>query len=237
MGIILRVDVDKPYGNHPLVRKIASKIVEDFLPNFKIKIGYLSHLKEFILYCNNNGVVGTFFHRICTNPDIETINLLKSGGHIIGLHLENSISELSFFDEINILKSLTGTNIDFFSKHGSGVFKLGKFHFPKYEPDLYKKWASNYKLFFPSGNGIPEKPSDLKAIDGYFENVFWLEPNYRNKKFNTLDELITLSKKEDVVVLIHPCNYLADPKTKEAFHELVELASINSIKWLSFEKN
>jgi hypothetical protein len=235
MAIILRVDVDKPYGNHTVLRKIASKMVEDFMPNFNLKIGYLSHLKEFIRYCNVKGVVGTFFHRICTLPDQDTLDLLQIGGHEIGLHLENSRNRDTFYNELNQIKSYTYLNVKSFSKHGSGVYKLGKYHYPKYEPELYKKWAIELGIRYPSGNGIPLKPEDLFSRDGYYENIFWIEPSYRSSRFNNLGDIIKIAKKNDIVVLIHPCNFLSDVATRKEFQNLVELAAVNNINWALFK--
>lgn len=235
MAIILRVDVDKPYGNHTIIRKIASKVVEDFIPNFNIKHGYLSHLKEFIRYCNSKGVVGTFFHRICTLPDKETLGLLSDSGHVIGLHLENSRNKDTFIMELDLMKSKLNLNINTFSKHGSGVYKLGKYHYPKYEPEIYKNWAYEYKINYPSGNGIPLKPEDLFSVDDYYEYVFWIESKYRNSNFNDLTELIQIAKFKDIVVLIHPCNFLSDENTRKEFDNLIRLAKFNNVDWVLFK--
>jgi hypothetical protein len=235
MAIILRVDVDKPYGNHTLVRKIASKIVEDFLPDLNLKFEYLSHLKEFIRHCNDKGIVGTFFHRICTLPDEDTMHLISIGGHEIGLHLENSRNKNTFYSELNQIKSKLNLNIKSFSKHGSGVYKLGKYHYPIYEPELYKKWAIEFGIKYPSGNGIPLTPEDLYSHDGYYENIFWIEPSYRNSGFNNLIDLIQIAKKRDIVVLIHPCNFLSDKNTRKEFDKLIELAKLNNIDWVLFK--
>lgn len=237
MAVFLRVDVDKPYGKHTLLRKILSKITEDFFPNYKINNIYLSHLKEFIIFCNDNDIKGTFYHRLCTRPDSETIELIKVGKHAIGLHLENSKSFETFSKEWNEIQCYTDLKMISFSKHGSGVHKLGKYHYPIYEPSKYKTWASKLKLLFPSGNGIPSSKDDLESIDGYYENVFWIEPTYRNNAFNNLKDLIEIAKNKDVVVLIHPCNYLADLETRNEFHHFVEMIKQNKIEWKQFKYN
>ena len=50
MGIILRVDIEKAYGNHTLIRKVLSKVIENYYPTAPIIFGYLDHLK-IIKYC------------------------------------------------------------------------------------------------------------------------------------------------------------------------------------------
>ncbi|MDL5048283.1 hypothetical protein QQ054_19945 [Oscillatoria amoena NRMC-F 0135] len=236
MSLILRVDVDKPYGRHTLLRKIFSKIKEDYFTEFPVKIGYLSHLKQFIEFCNKNKVQGHFYHRICTAPDIETLALQAEGKHIVGLHLENSRSKETLKAEVDKLQQkVNGITINSFSKHGSGTYKLGKHHYPAYEPQNYKRWADELELKYPSGNGTAEKAEDLYALDGYYENLFWIEPYYRSSKFNRLEDVVAAAKNSDVVVLIHPCNYLADKQTKDDFERLVEIAKKEGIEWRLFE--
>lgn len=236
MSLILRVDVDKPYGRHTLPRKIFSKIKEDFFTELPIKVGYLSHLKEFIRFCNQNNVQGHFYHRICTAPDAETIEMETKGGHVTGLHLENSRSKETLKAEINRLQQkVNNLTIDSFSKHGSGTYKLGKHHYAPYEPLKYKQWAGELGLKYPSGNGTAEKASDLYNVGGYYENLFWLEPYYRNPQFNKLEDVVEAAKNGDVTVLIHPCNYIADKQTKEDFETLVKMAKSEGVSWKLFE--
>lgn len=235
MAIILRVDVDKPFGRHTFMRKILSKIKEDYLPSLAIRKIYLSHLKEFISYCNDHDVKATFYHRLCTAPDSETLKLLAIGNHQIGLHLENSRSENTLKLEFDKLKlSLNGLNMNSFSKHGSGGYKLGKYHYAPYEPEKYRLWAKNLNLTYPSGNGIAKSADDLNAHDHYFENLFWMEPNYRSPTFKSLDKVIEISETNDVVIIIHPCNYLADKITRDEFQHLVNMATAKGIRWKFF---
>ncbi len=235
MSLILRVDVDKPYGRHTLPRKIFSKIKEDYFPDFPIKIGYLSHLKQFIQFCSQNKVQGHFYHRICTAPDAETLAMQADGQHVAGLHLENSRSKETLKAEIDQLQSkIKNITIDTFSKHGSGTYKLGKYHYAPYEPLKYKQWASELGLKYPSGNGIAETAVDLYANDGYYENLFWLEPYYRAPKFNKLTDVVEAAKSGDVTVLIHPCNFVADKQTKEDFETLVQMAKSEGVSWKLF---
>jgi len=236
MALILRVDVDKPYGKHTIIRKLLSKVVEDYLPNLNIKTGYLSHLKEMVNCCNQMGVCGHFFHRICTFPDQETLSLYKVGNHSYGLHFENSRNEENLVNEIKQLEERTGvTNIKSFSKHGSGEFKLGKYHYPAYEPEKYKKWAANLGLSYHSGNGIAKSPSDLDKINGFNEYLFWMEPTYRNNAFKNIVSLVDYAEKKDAVVIIHPCNFIADLDTFNEFKKLVNLSKERGILWRKIE--
>lgn len=232
MPLILRVDVDKPYGRHTFPRKVLSKLVEDYVHNLPPQKGYLSHLKTFIRYCNTHGVKGHFFHRLCTSPDSETLALYAAGGHRFGLHLENSRSRDHLKNEMDQLrKRCHREDISTFSKHGSGQQKLGKFHYAPYEPELYKKWAEELGYQFHSGNGTAEVPAALEAKNGFHEQLFWMEPYYRYPGFNRLDSLIKYAKTGDGVILIHPCNYLADTDTAADFRKLVSMAQQEGIEW------
>lgn len=82
MSLILRADVDKPYGHSNLIRKVSSKWVEEFfsIPFFG-SIGYLTHQIQFLEYCNSMHIAGFMYHRTCTAPNAEVFELLSSGGH------------------------------------------------------------------------------------------------------------------------------------------------------------
>jgi hypothetical protein len=234
MPLILRVDIDKPFGLHSMIRRVASKLKEDYwFPDF-LNFDYLGHHKEFLRYCNKNKVVGHMYHRYSTIPDKETKALTIEGGHHYGFHAENTRSLKTFQDELNLFIKLSeGLNVQSFSKHGSGQVKLGKYHYPKYEPENYKKWSKDVKILYPFGNDPAVTTEDLLVRDGnYFEHAFWLEHRYRSESLNKVEDVIEMAKKNDIVVLIHPCNYKADTQIRNDFHKLVELAEQNEIKWI-----
>lgn len=233
MGLILRVDVDKPYGHHQFWRKVLSKVVEDYFPKLPQFPGYLSHLREFVDYCNQNSVHGIFFHRLCTFPDSKTIDLLLKGNHEIGLHLENSRTKETVLSEYTQFKRvLPDLNIRYFSKHGSGTYKLGKFHERSYKPDLYKKWSESLPISFHSGNDILKSMTSIPETGGFNSAIFWVELDYRDEFFRGIDQLIQLAQKKDIVVLIHPSNFVTDSKTKNEFCLLVEKARESNVPWI-----
>ena len=233
MVLILIVYFDKPYGNSNLVRKISSKIIEDFFPKpFIGTYKYLSHLINFLEYCNENEVPGFIYHRVCTTPNKKVIDLLIKGGHKLGLHAENTRSYETFIEEYTTLKSkVNNLPIDSFSKHGSGNIKLGKFHYPNYEPENYLNWSKKSGVNYFFGNDICKNEQDLDQKDGFFPNIFWIERDYRHPDFFELEKLINAAKKKDVVVLIHPCNYDSTLDVKEDFKRLVNLAKNEGVEW------
>lgn len=233
MALILRVDVDKPYGHHKLWRKVLSKIAEDYLPKLPHFPGYLSHLREFINYCNQNSVSGIFFHRLCTVPDKQTKDLLCKGNHEIGLHLEDSRTQDTALREYQQFKRLVpNLDIRYFSKHGSGTYKLGKYHEPSYKPDLYRKWSKELPISLHSGNAILKSISALPNPGGFQSAIFWVEMDYREESLRSVDLAISLAQKRDVVVLVHPSNFVTDPKTRMEFCSLVDKAKQSNIPWI-----
>ena len=233
MALILRVDVDKPYGNASFLKRVFSKFSEDYI-NFNCKhLGYLTHLEEFILFCNKQNIPGYFYHRLCTLPTENILKLYKEGGHKIGLHAENTQEYDTFLNELQILEEKTGQKIESFTKHGSGELKLGKHHYPPYEPEKYKEWTVTTDCSFYFGNGIANSPISLLPQNNYFQNMFWVEPDYRHKNLKDISDLIKIAKKQDVPVLIHPCNFSGSKIVHNAFIQIIKMAEQENIKWIS----
>ncbi len=235
MGLILRVDIDKPYGNTTLVRKIASKLVEDFYakPLFN-SFGYLTHFANFLKTCNDYNVSGIMYHRICTIPNEAVMELIKKGNHKIGLHAENTRNLETFSNELNTFKSLLPDKniaVESFSKHGSGKVKIGKYHYAPYEAEKYLEWAKQLNLKFPFGNEIGENENDFLQKNNFHKSVFWIERDYRSSTFNTLEQLVEVASIHDVGVLIHPCNYDSTKNVADDFHELIKMAKEKKIEW------
>jgi hypothetical protein len=233
MSIILRADIDKPYGNSKLIRKIASKLEEDYV-SFRLLNSkkYLTHLISFLEYCNSVNVPGIMYFRHCTIPNEKVINLMKKGGHKIGFHAENTRSLESFTNELNLFKEkVKPHSVESFSKHGSGELKLGKFHYPLFEPEKYLEWAKKLNITYISGNDIATNATDLYPQENYFSKIFWLEREYRSRDFFDLLQVVDAAKNNDVVVLIHPCNFDSTKAVRDDFKELVDLAKKNNVNW------
>jgi hypothetical protein len=236
MALILRVDVDKPYGHSNLIRRIASKFVEDYYPiplfgSFK----YLSHLRKFLKYCNSQDVPGFIYHRMCTVPNDTISKLLKKGNHKVCFHAENTRSMETFSEELQLFKEKVAPfKVESFTKHGSGLIKLGKHHYAPYEPEKYKEWAKELNIAYHFGNGICKQESDLCQENGFFSNMFWIERDYRDPSFFELEKLIEAAKNHDVVVLIHPCNFHTYHEVENDFKKLVELSKEQKVNWKVF---
>lgn len=234
MPLILRVDVDKPYGHSSLLKAVKSKLSEDYwFPKFyPFNYGYLSNLSPFLEHCNREQIRGYFFFRHCTVPNKQIEKLMKEGRHCAGMHAENTRSFESFSAEYNLLQKRCELPLNSFTKHGSGQLKLGKNHYSPYEPKKYKQWASKLGIDYMFGNGICEEFSDFPEGREYVENMFWVEAEYRHEHFSDLNQLIECAKEKIVPVLIHPSNYCTNPKVKADFTELIDLAKKNRVEWM-----
>jgi hypothetical protein len=223
MALIIRIDVDRPYGKQGLVRHLASRLRSDY---FFPEVGwlrYLDELKTILRILNANGRRAHVFFRKCTYPTPEVCELMQAGGHHFGLHLENSRTVETFREELGSLEKKLGRRVVEFSKHGSGKLHLGRHHFAPYEPERYLPWAkgAEMRLFF----GNLEDPEMSPVQDGellYFPSAFWLEPYWRDKKRFPIEWLLHEAEVRDVVMLMHPDNVTASPEVMGEFLMAIE---------------
>jgi hypothetical protein len=231
MAVILRIDVDSTYGKKNLLTHVFSRLTSDFnLPPI-MRLPYLEYLDNFIKYLNDKSIQSYFFFRKCTLPTEELLINLRAGGHVVGLHLENSRSLDTFNSEVRIIENTIKSKIDVFSKHGSGKYKYGYYHYPSYEPGKYIKWGKylGLKTFF--GNLEDPTISSYYTDEGllFFPAAFWLEHHWRDIKIFDINWLIRESKIRDIVVLIHVENLLDN---KVYFDELDYIIQNTQIKIL-----
>jgi len=223
MALIIRIDVDRPYGKEPVLRHFLSRLSSDFyFPRIEA-LGYLKELGIILKMLNNRKSKAYIFFRRCTLPSKSILKLIDDGGHVIGLHLENSRSFDHFIMEKNTLEWHIGKPVLAFSKHGSGGAKYGLHHYAPYEPEKYIEWArqSGMKLFL----GNLEDPTILCSVNetGFwaYPSAFWMEPAWRDTHKFTVDWLISEASASDIVLLLHPDNVLADPVLTEEFKRIL----------------
>jgi hypothetical protein len=223
MALIVRIDVDRPYGKQGFVRHVASRISSDyFLPQMEW-LRYLDELKTILGILKANGKTAHVFFRKCTYPTQEVCELMEAGGHQFGLHLENSRSAETFQEELGALEQNLGRRVVEFSKHGSGLLSLGRHHYAPYEPERYLPWAkqAGMKLFF----GNFEDPQIRPVQDGellIYPSAFWLEPFWRDTRKFPIEWLLREAAKRDVVMLMHPDNVTASAEIMREFVKAVE---------------
>lgn len=230
MALIVRIDVDRPYGKQGIVRHVASRISSDFFLPRMHWLGYLDELKTILRILNASGKSAYVFFRKCTYPTSEICQLMQAGGHQFGLHLENSRSAETFQEELRSLERRLGQRITAFSKHGSGRLRLGRDHFFPYEPERYLPWARKAGMRFFFGN--LENPELKPVQDGdlrSFPSAFWLEPYWRDAERFPIEWLLREAARRDVVMLLHPDNVTASPEVMREF--LLAIEKLDTVVW------
>lgn len=223
MALIVRIDVDRPYGKHPFHRHVLSRVSSDlYFPKIQ-SCGYLEELKWMLRLLNGKKARAYAFFRRCTLPSAEVMELMEQGQHEIGLHLEDSTSFDSFLAEKEILEEHLGKRVFSMSKHGSGRKKFGYHHYAPYEPEKYVEWAhrAGMKLFLGNLEDPSINPSVCTNGTTFFPAAFWLEPQWRDTRTFTVDWLKSYAIENDTVLLVHPENVLECADLTESFHELV----------------
>jgi hypothetical protein len=223
MALIIRIDVDRPYGRHPAVRHVLSRVSSDLYFPKVAAFGYLIELRTMLSWLNETSTRAHVFFRRCTLPSRSILDMLDAGRHEIGVHLENSRSFATFLEETQIVERHVGRKVSAVSKHGSGGTRFGFHHYAPYEPERYTEWAQQTSMRLFLGN--VQDPSLESKIAGndllVFPSAFWLEPPWRDTQKFTVDWLLNQASRRDVVLLVHPENVLADPGLVRDFKRLI----------------
>jgi hypothetical protein len=222
MPLIIRIDVDRPYGRSPWLRHLLSRVSSDLYFPRIAGMGYLSELRTMLSWLNERRARAYVFFRRCTLPSGAILELLEAGGHEIGLHLENSRSFATFLEEKEIVEQHSGKKVRAVSKHGSGGAKYGLHHYAHYEPERYVEWAGQASMQLFLGN---LEDACLEAVRAgkvlVFPSAFWLEPAWRDTEKFTVDWLLDRARHRDIVLLVHPENLLAQPELVTDFKKLI----------------
>ncbi len=223
MSLLIRIDVDRPYGKQSLYRHVMSRIGSDlYFPRIE-PLGYLDDLNIILRYLNRVNARAYIFFRRCTLPTLSIMHLISEGNHVVGLHLEDSRSFESFTSELETLKQHTRESIDVFSKHGSGTKRYGRRHYKPYEPEKYIEWGkkSGMRVFFGNLENPTILPQSLAGNFMFFPAAFWFEPHWRDEEQFPIKWLIDEAKERNVVMLIHPDNITADNDLFLQFRALI----------------
>ncbi len=224
MPLIVRIDVDRPYGRRPPLRHLASRMSSDFYLPRITALGYLEELERFLALMNERRARSYVFFRRCTLPTERIVSLIDAGGHVIGMHLEDSRSFETYLAEKRALERYVGRAVHAVSKHGSGKEKYGLNHYAPYEPEKYIAWAerSGMRLLLGNLEDPTLQPQRFGAELTYFPAAFWLEPPWRDTKTFTIDWLAERSQEHNLVLLVHPENVFASPDLTTDFIRLIE---------------
>ena len=224
MALIVRIDVDRPYGKHPVARHVLSRLSADFFFPAIETFGYLAELNQLLRMLNDEKARAYIFFRRCTLPSKGILKLIDQGGHEIGLHLEDSRSFETFLREKTLLERHIGRSVFAVSKHGSGRSKYGRYHHVPYEPHKYLEWARHARMSLFLGN--LEDPA-LMPTNGAehliaYPSAFWLEPSWRDTDRYPVEWLLREASARDVVLLVHPDNLLENPQLTDQFAQLIK---------------
>ncbi len=222
MALVIRIDVDRPYGRRPLLRHLLSRLSSDLYFPKVAGFGFLSELRTLLLWLNQERARAHVFFRRCTLPSRSILELLDAGGHQIGLHLENSRSFASFLEETQIVEHHFGKKVLAISKHGSGGRKFGFHHYAPYEPEKYVEWAQRafMRLFLGNLQDPSLEATKVGNVLDVFPAAFWLEPSWRDTQKFPVEWLLDRARHRDVVLLVHPENVLAHPGLLADFKKL-----------------
>jgi hypothetical protein len=231
VALILRIDVDRPYGRSPTWRHLASRISSDlYLPRIDA-LGYLRELTTLLCLLNDHTAPAYVFFRRCTLPSQPVLELMRRGRHRLGLHLENSRSEDTFHEEKKLLEAAASAAVHAVSKHGSGAEKYGRTHYAPYEPLKYEGWCAAASIPLFLGNlEDPTMPPTASSGIKVFPSAFWLEPAWRDCARFSIAWLIEHAQDHDVVVLIHPENTLGSDVLRRDLEKLLRTCSCTLVK-------
>ena len=223
MALIIRIDVDRPYGRRGPLRHVLSRLSSDLYFPKVGGFGFLAELQTMLGWLNDARARANVFFRRCTLPSKALLELLEAGNHEVGLHLENSRSFDTFREEIRIVEGHFGKKVLAVSKHGSGGAKFGFHHYAPYEPEKYVEWAQQASMRLFLGNLEDPTLEPTKASNDLlvFPSAFWLEPAWRDANRFTVDWLLERARDRDIVLLVHPENILADSALVTDFKKLI----------------
>lgn len=230
MAVLLRIDVDNPFNNSNPFETACNLLRTDyFFPRIK-RLGYLKNFECLLDDLNSRGIKANMYFKISTLPNKSMCEEIKARGHEVGLHAVRTSDFENFMTEVKKISKAFQAEIYGFSKHGSGKLKLERQHTPQYEPKKYIKWAKRARMLYFLGNG--EDPSIEKKIVKevfYFPSAFWIEAEYRKKEF-TVEWLINESQSRDIVVLMHPINWIHKEQVRRDYERV--LSNVSKFKTL-----
>jgi len=212
MAVIIRIDVDRPFGKRSILHQAASRVASElYFPKLP-GLNYLGDLQGILSLLDEKKVPSYVFFRRCTWPSSAVIRLMEAGKHVFGLHLENSRSQKTFGAELCSFEQHIGREISVFSKHGSGRHHYGLYHYAPYEPEKLRVWGRELgmKAFFGNLEDPTIKPYVFADKLQVFPSAFWLEPHWRDTKRFTIEWLCEESRSRDIVLLLHSDNVTAD---------------------------
>jgi len=220
VAILLRIDVDDAYSRASFLGRRLNNLQLNYrlVPFTKAK--YLKTLTLLLNYINNENISANIFFKVNTLP--SKVLMRKLSNHEIYLHALALSSASSLKSELNLLERKTDRKVQGFSKHGHWDTWTGeRGSISEYNPEKYIKFANKLRLKYFIGNSEnPEKDYKKERTIIYFPGAFWLNELYRKEKYN-IDWLIKVQRRRDIVVLLHPSEWLSNKQVTLDFKKLI----------------
>ena len=223
MAILLRVDVDNPYGYKTFREKTLNYLALKYdFPKIDT-LGYLRYLKILLKDLEERGITATFFFKTTTIPKTNLRNqILKK--HEVGFHAVRTRTFNEFSKDFNKVNIAFKGEVYGMSKHGSGIW-VGKEkrHTREYNVSRCIKYAKKLGLKYFSGND--EDPRMEKTVVNgiiYYPSAFWINKKRRKPQF-TIEWLIEESSRKDIVVLLHPYEWATQYQIYRDYEKIVNL--------------
>ena len=234
MAIILRIDVDNPYGCEYLPRTTLNYLrlnYPKFFPAFK-SLNYLWHTKNILDHLCTSKTKAHFCFMPSSVPQPNFVKQMKDHNQKPALHAVDTINFQKFQEELEEINSKTqeAGPIKFFTKHGDGKIKLARMHHTPYETEVLLKYAQKADLKCFSGNGTDPKEQE-QEIEGirFFPSAFWIDHSLRKHK-EDVEWLVKESKKRDLVVLIHPFWFVHEESTRKDLEYVIKNSDFEVIE-------
>ena len=223
MPIVLRIDVDNAYGWDTFIHKAFNYMVENYFFPCLYKLGCGYPLKKLVNYLEEVGVKTSVFFKYTTIPIYKFIKEDLSK-HEIGLHILSANNLMSFLNELNEIKLISGREINGVTKHGNGVLKTSRRHAWRYEPEKYLQWVYASGLKYFSGNiKNPMLPCEIRYKDiYYFPGIFYVEPWHREDGLAVDDIIDNAESGALIIILVHPFNWYFNINVKYVLSKIID---------------
>src|SRR5260370_41622099 len=102
MALIIRIDVDRPYGRRPFLRHFLSRLGSDLYFPKVSRFGFLAELVTMLTWLEEASARAYIFFRRCTLPSGSILKLLYAGRHVIGLPMDIYRSLTNYIESLLI---------------------------------------------------------------------------------------------------------------------------------------
>jgi hypothetical protein len=231
MGLSLRIDADNPFGYATRFRKILNRLSLDYnlVPHWP-SLGYLENAERLANYLYDHSVPATWYFRNITAPKKGRFGIFQRDIFDLELHAERTDTLESFTIEVEQWSRVFGARPRGFTKHGSGDLKLSRKHVKEYDDDTFIEFGVNLGFSYFLGNGIGiDQGFEMRGDLVFIPSVLWLDNMSLYPSDNVFENALEYSRKNPLVVLVHPIRWVMQPETQECLEQLIEQAKLETV--------